>query len=77
LPAIKGFAQVEHVDAHPPENCDPLVSLGLVVGETVDLVEQSILVEGGNHKHVFAPWLHPHCEVLHRHLRQSSTAAGA
>jgi hypothetical protein len=34
-PAIEGYVQVEDGDAHLPEDFNPLVSLGVTVGEAV------------------------------------------
>ena len=60
---------VEDCDAHPLEDRDPLVSLGLVVGEAADLivVHALTLVERGNREHVAAPSLQTHSKLLQRH----------
>ena len=69
-PGAACLAQVEDGDAHPPEDCNPLVALGLVVGEAVDLVVQPVLVAGGDRKHVGPPSLQSNCKLLQWHLRQ-------
>jgi len=61
---------VKDGDAHLPEDCNPLVALGLVVGEAVDLVVQPVLVAGGDRKHVGPPSLQSNCKLLQWHLRQ-------
>jgi hypothetical protein len=69
-PGAACLAQVEDGDAHPPEDCNPLVALGLVVGEAVDLVVQPVLVAGGDRKHVGPPSLQSNCKQFQRHFRQ-------
>jgi hypothetical protein len=62
---------VEDCDAHPLEDRDPLVSLGLVAGEAADLiVVHALLVEGGNREHVAAPSLQPHSKLPQRHFHR-------
>jgi len=46
---------VKDRNVHPPEDGDPLVALDLVVHEAVDLVVNSVVMEGGNREHVGAP----------------------
>ena len=60
---------VEDCDAHPLEDRDPLVSLGMRRGRSSSLiVVHALLVErGGNREHVAAPSLQPHSKLLQRH----------
>jgi hypothetical protein len=62
--------EVKEGNTHPPEDCNPLVVLGLVVSEAAYLVAQHLLVEGGNLEHVGASSLHSHCKLLHRHFHR-------
>jgi hypothetical protein len=59
---------VEDGDTHPTEDRNPLIALGLVVGEATDFVVRLLLVESGNREHVGAPLLTSHCKLLHRHF---------
>jgi hypothetical protein len=56
----ESLAPVIYVNTQPPEDCDPLVSLWLVVGKAADFVVDFILVARCDDKHVVAPALQSH-----------------